>query len=229
MEGYNEIYPQLPNANMNEPTQQTGENFRLKQCSESLAYLEREHDARKNIHKKYKRARSLFFNVSTASGTLSVALSAGGLGTGMTGVRLPVAVSLGALGGFCAVVSVISGAWVKMISKNVSKHEITVSLCRAKLNTMKDIVSKALTDNKISHEEFLLIKSEVDKYHEIKKSIRQKYKSEKTENPQRQQPTAKDMKNLKGRFVRRSRKNFSIKGSTHKLQLLHGCGWSVSS
>ena len=83
---------------------------------------------------------------------------------------LPVVVSLGALGGFCGVVSVISGAWEKMISKSVSKHEITVSLlCRAKLKTMKDIVSKALTDNMISHEEFLLIKSEVDKYHEMKK------------------------------------------------------------
>ena len=64
--------------------------------------------------------------------------------------------------------------WRLAISKNVSKHEITVSLYRAKLNTMKDIVSKALTDNKISHEEFILIKSEVDKYHEMKKSISQK-------------------------------------------------------
>ena len=109
---------------------------------------------------------------------MSVALSAGGLGTAMTGVGLSVAVSLGALAGFCAVVSVISGAWAKMISKNVSKHEITVSLCRAKLNTMKDIVSNALADNKISHEEFLLIKSEVEIYLEIKKSIRQKYQSE---------------------------------------------------
>ena len=44
-----------------------------------------------------------------------------------------------------------------MISKNVSKHEITVSLCRVKLNTIRDIVSKVLTDDKISHEEFLLI------------------------------------------------------------------------
>ena len=151
----------MPNAN--EIVPQTGENFRLKQSLEWLAYLERELDARKNIYKKYKRARSLFLKVSTCSGTMSVALSAGGPGTGMTGFGLPVAVSLGALGGLCAVVSVISRAWAKMISKNVSKHEITVSLCRAKLNTMKDIVSKAVADNKISHEEFLLIKSEVEK------------------------------------------------------------------
>ena len=194
MDDYNNIYPQLPTADADKPT---GENFRLKQCSEWLAYLERELDARKNIYKKYNRARSLFLNVATASGTMSVALSAGGLGTGMTGVGLPVAVSLGALGGLCAVVSVISGSWAKMISKNVSKHEITVSLCRAKLNTIKDIVSKALTDNKISHEEFILIKSEVDKYHEMRNSIRRKYQKHQSGQAQRQQPTSEDMEKIK--------------------------------
>ena len=91
---------------------------------------------------------------------------------------LPVVVSLGALGGFCAITSVISGSWAKMISKNVSKHEITVSLCSAKLNTIKDLVSKALIDEKISHEEFLLVKSEIDKYHSMRNSIRQKYRKE---------------------------------------------------
>ena len=168
MDNYNNIYPQLPNAN--EAAPQTGENFWLKQRSEWLAYLERELDARKNIYKKYNRSMGLFLNVAAATGTMSVALSAGGLAT-----AIPVAVSLGALGGFCAVVSVISGGCAKMISKNVSKREITVSLCRAKLNTIKVIVSKALTDDKISHEEFLLIKSEFDKYHEIRNSIRRKY------------------------------------------------------
>ena len=48
-------------------------------------------------------------NVAAASGTMSVALSSGGLGTAMTGIGIPVAASLGAIGGFFAVVSVISG------------------------------------------------------------------------------------------------------------------------
>ena len=161
MVDYNKIYPELP----------TGENFRLKQYSEWLAYLERELAIRLNIYKKYKRTRSLFLSIATASDTLSVALSAGGLGKGITGVGLPVSVSLGALGGFCAIASVISGSWPKIISKNVNKHEITVSFCRAKLNTIKDNVSKALIDEKISHEEFLLVKSEIDKYHSMRNSV----------------------------------------------------------
>ena len=122
-------------------------------------------------------------NIATASGSLSLALSTDGLGTGMTGVGLPVAVSLGALGGFCAITSEISGSWAKMISKN----EITVSLCRAKLNTIKDILSKALIDEKISHEEFLLVKTEIDKYHSMRNSIRQKYRKQPSQ-PQSEKP-----------------------------------------
>ena len=110
-------------------------------------------------------------------------MSAGGIGTGLTGVGLPVAISLGALGGICAVVSVITGGLVKSISKNVAKHEKTVSVCQANLNTKKDIVSKGLEDNKISAEEFHLIKAEVEKYQNMKKSIRRKHVKEITQGP----------------------------------------------
>ena len=197
MDDYNNIYPQLPTANVDKSAPQTGENFRLKQCSEWLAYLERELDARKNIYKKYNRVRSFLLNVATASGTMSVALSASGLGTGMTGVGLPGVISLGAMGGLCAVVSAISGGWAKMILKIVSKHEITVSLCRTKLNTIKDIVSKALDDNKISHEEFILVKSEVDKYHEMRNSIRRKYQKHPSQPGEPTRPTDEDIEKIK--------------------------------
>ena len=167
MESYREIYPQLPNEG-------TGESFRLKQCSDWLSILEKDlHDCEK-IYRKYKRARSALLNLSTGSGTLSVALCGGGLGTGLTGVGLPVSIALGVVGGVCALTSVATASLAKAISNKVSKHEKTVSVCQAKINTIKDVVSKALTDNKISHEEFVLIKSEYEKYYEMKRSIREK-------------------------------------------------------
>ena len=166
MESYREIYPQLPTDN--------GDNFRLKQCADWLSLLEKDlHDCEK-VYKKYKRARSYLFNLSTGSGTLSVALCGGGLGTGLTGVGLPVSVALGVVGGVCALTSVATASLAKAISNKVSKHEKTVSICQSKINTIKDVVSKALTDNKISHEEFVLIKSEYEKYYEMKRSIREK-------------------------------------------------------
>ena len=167
MESYREIYPQLPN-------EYTGENFRLKQCADWLSLLEKDLQDCEKIYRKYKRARSALLNLSTGSGTLSVALCGGGLGTGLTGVGLPVSVVLGVVGGFCALTSVATASLAKAVSGKVSKHEKTVSVCQAKINTIKDVVSKALTDNKISHEEFVLIKSENEKYYEMKRSIREK-------------------------------------------------------
>ena len=167
MESYREIYPQLP-------TEGTGESFRLKQCSDWLSLLEKDLQDCEKIYRKYKRARSALLNLSTGSGTLSVALCGGGLGTGLTGIGLPVSIALGVVGGVCALTSVATASLAKAISNKVSKHEKTVSVCQAKINTIKDVVSKALTDNKISHEEFVLIKSEYEKYYEMKRSIREK-------------------------------------------------------
>ena len=166
MESYREIYPQLPTDN--------GDNFRLKQCADWLSLLEKDLQDCEKIYKKYKRARSALLNLSTGSGTLSVALCGGGLGTGLTGVGLPVSIALGVVGGVCALTSVATASLAKAVSGKVSKHEKTVSVCQAKINTIKDVVSKALTDNKISHEEFVLIKSEYEKYYEMKRSIREK-------------------------------------------------------
>ena len=166
MESYREIYPQLPTDN--------GDNFRLKQCADWLSCLEKDLQDCEKIYKKYKRARSALLNLSTGSGTLSVALCGGGLGTGLTGVGLPVSVALGVVGGVCALTSVATASLAKAVSGKVSKHEKTVSVCQAKINTIKDVVSKSLTDNRVSHEEFVLIKSEYEKYYEMKRSIREK-------------------------------------------------------
>ena len=117
-----ETYQQLPNAN---ETTQRGDNFRLQQFSEWLSHLEKELQARENIYKRYKRSRSIFLNISTGRGTMSVALSAGGLGTGLTGVGLPVAVSLVVIGGVCALDNFITGSIAMVISKNVTKPEKT--------------------------------------------------------------------------------------------------------
>ena len=43
---------------------------------------------------------------------------------------------------------------------------------RSKLNSIESKISKALTDNKISHEDFETIINEEKKYRELKKSIR---------------------------------------------------------
>ena len=68
--------------------------------------------------------------------------------------------------------SVITGEAGKNVSRKVTKHEKTVSVCESKINSLKDRISKALADDRISDEEFENILAEMSKYHEMKKDIR---------------------------------------------------------
>ena len=64
----------------------------------------------------------------------------------------------------------MTGLIAKKISPKLNKHLQTVSVCNAKLNTIKDLISKALQDNEIIPEEFRLILLEVEKYKQLKKT-----------------------------------------------------------
>ena len=85
---------------------------------------------------------------------------------------IPVGVSLASIGGFFGFVSVLTGLIAKKVSPKLNKHLQTVSVCNAKLNTIKDLISKTLQDNDISPEEFRLILAEVEKYKKLKNSFR---------------------------------------------------------
>ena len=61
----------------------------------------------------------------------------------------------------------------------MTKHEKTVSVCESKINSLKDRISKALADDRISDEEFENILAEMSKYHELKKDIRVGFKKSK--------------------------------------------------
>ena len=167
-----ELYPQLHTQQID------GNNFRLSRSCKVLEALESQVVHYENVRKKYNRARNIFTQVGAATGFLSVVFSAGGLGTGLTGVGLPIGISLGALGGFFGIASIGCGLALKRLSIKVSKHEQTVALAKAKTNTVSGLVSKALTDNEVSDNEFALIIAEKEKFNSLKQGIRQRYRKE---------------------------------------------------
>ena len=169
MEEYNKIYPEVPKEALKD-----GKTFRLQQSCRVLENLEKEAKHYASVRKKYKRCYNFLSRISTSTGTLSFCLSGSGVGTAFSGVGIPLAASLGGLGLICGVVSVIAGEAEKKVSRKVTKHEKTVSVCESKINSLKDRISKALADN-ISDEEFNNILAEMDKYHEMKKDIRHKF------------------------------------------------------
>ena len=82
--------------------------------------------------------------------------------------------SFGCSCGFCGLVSIISSLASKKLGKKISKHEATTILAKSKINSIKDLISKALKDEKISDTEFSLIIKEIDKFNELKSEIRAK-------------------------------------------------------
>ena len=175
MEDYKKIYPEL----LSKEPPKDGNAFRLQESCRVLENLEKEAKHYSSVRKKYKRCYNLLLRTSTLSGTLSFCLSGSGVGTAFSGVGLPLAASLGGLGLICGVVSVITGEAGKNVSRKVTKHEKTVSVCESKINSLKDRISKALADDRISDEEFENILAEMSKYHELKKDIRVGFKKNK--------------------------------------------------
>ena len=96
----------------------------------------------------------------------------GGAGLQCTIVAVPIV-----LGPECASLACRSlGVGGKFISRRLivkaKKHYEIRVLVESKLNTITDYVSIALTDRKISDQEFRLILSEITTYHEMKDEIR---------------------------------------------------------
>ena len=54
------------------------------------------------------------------------------------------------------------------------KHDIIFMLAKSKLNSIKTLISQALTDMYLSHEEFVTIMNEKDKYERMKDNLRSK-------------------------------------------------------
>ena len=106
----------------------------------------------------------------------SVGLTASSIGHLSTIIAVPVAIGIQA----GAIVCGLLGAGGKFIGRKLQtkarKHDQILVLAESKINTIADRISNALTDDKISDEEFCLILSEVDKYDRMKAEIRRRQK-----------------------------------------------------
>ena len=58
--------------------------------------------------------------------------------------------------------------------KNKKKQDQILMLAKSKLNNIETLVSQALIDMEISHEEFITILKEKDKYEKMKDNLRSK-------------------------------------------------------
>ena len=157
------LYPELP--------VEDGQNYRLQKISEIEQTLIKERDTRQALYKKYKKGINLSDGIDTT--LISGSIIIGGIGIAIP-LLLPLEVGAAVVG--------ITGICVKFIRRRLHikamKHYEIKTLAESKLNSVKDIVSKALQDGKISEIEFKTVLDEMEKYHDLKDSVRQSKNSE---------------------------------------------------
>ena len=174
------IYPELPTIReqptapnvINGGSDDHGHSYRLKIIREIQAFLEEEIKNREAFSKKYFRIAKVVNMVDNA--LIVVTIGAEGTGAVLlsTGVGAPFALALGISGVVTGAVSLIGNIFSKKATTKVEKHLKIKTLAIAKLDTIASHISKALTNDFISNEEFNLIMEEMNKYKALKEDIR---------------------------------------------------------
>ena len=187
------IYPELPTIReqptapnvVNGGSGDRGHSYRLKIIREVQNFLEEEINKRGAFSKKYFRIAKVVNMVDNA--LIVVTIGAEGTGAVLlsTGVGAPFALALGISGVVTGAVSLIGNIFSKKATTKAEKHLKIKTLATAKLDTIASHISKALTDDFISNEEFNLIMEEMNKYKALKEEVRNNTKKKlKTEEEQ---------------------------------------------
>ena len=155
------------NVELNEITK-----FRLDEITKIKEYFNNEIKERKDIINKINKYIVVFDYTDKVFITLSASFGTSSIASHASVVGIPVGISGASL---ALIFTVTTGVVKKLLSvtkKKKKKHNKIMVLARNKLNIVETLLSSALSDFDISHEEFLEIIDEKVKYEEIKENIR---------------------------------------------------------
>ena len=159
---------------MNNITELTNVNkYRLAEINKIRDYFNNEIKERKDIIKKLNKylvsfdyLDKIFIALSASFGTLSIASYASVVGTpaGIAGSSLTLIFTIG---------TGISKSLLKLTKKRKKKHNKIIVLAKNKKNMIDTLLSSALNDSEISHEEYTNIINEANICENIKKYIKE--------------------------------------------------------
>ena len=165
------LYPQIPAS-----APPDDESYRLKKIDELEKFLRSEVESRDKLTKQFKRRATALTISDTSVITAITALEVASIVTLTTGIGMPISVVLASTGLLLGLGSVVSHKTQKIFNSKAKKHDKIKTLAESKLDTISGLVSKAVKDSHIDHQEYLLILKEVEHYRTMKEEIRTKSK-----------------------------------------------------
>ena len=147
--------------------------YRLDEINKIKDYFNNEIKERKDIIKKlikyivsFDYLDKIFIALSASFGTLSIASYASIVDT-------PSGIAGSSLNLIFTISTGISKSLLKVTKKRKKKHNKIIALAKSKLNTIDALLSNALNDSEISHEEFSNIITEANIYENIKENFKE--------------------------------------------------------
>ncbi|MEL6629201.1 MAG: hypothetical protein AAFQ92_27030, partial [Bacteroidota bacterium] len=148
------IYPQIPAT---APIDTDTQAYRLKKIEEAEEFLRSEVESRDKLTKRFKRrATATTFSdgsviaAITVLGVTSIALASTGIGIALVPIFTPIGLFLGLGSG-------VIHRTRRIFDSKAKKHDKIKTLAESKLDTISGLVSKAIEDSNISHQEYQLI------------------------------------------------------------------------
>ena len=165
-------YLRMNNLNVIELTD-TANKYRLDEMNKIRDYFNNEIKERKDIIKELNKylvsfdyLDKIFITLSASFGMLSIASYASVVGT-------PASIAGSSLTLIFTTGTGISKSLLKVTKKRKKKLNQIIALAKNKLNTIDTLLSSALNDSEISHEEFTNIITETNIYENIKENIKE--------------------------------------------------------
>ena len=148
--------------------------FRLYEIKKIENYFINEINERKSYSKKLNKYVTIFDYIDK----ILIVLSATTGGISIISFTSTIGVPVGIVSAsFTLIFSITTGIVKKLLNitgKKKKKHDQILMLAKSKFNSIETLISQALNDMEISHEEFLTICKEKGRYEKIKEDIRDK-------------------------------------------------------
>ena len=148
------------------------QKFRLSEIMGIENYFHQEINQRKSCSKKLNKYVTTFDYIDTILIVLSATTSGVSIILFTSIVGAPVGIASAGLTLFFSLTTGIVKKLLNATRNKKKKLDKTLMLAKSKLNSIETIISQALIDMDISHEEFVTILKEKDKYEKMKDNLR---------------------------------------------------------
>ena len=148
--------------------------FRLDEISRIENYFIEEINQRKSCSQKLNKYVTTFDYIDKILIVLSATSSGVSIISFTSIIGAPVGIASASLTLFFSLTTGITKKLLNITRKKKKKHYKILMLAKSKLNSIETLISQALIDMDISHEEFITILNEKDKYEMMKENLKNK-------------------------------------------------------